>query len=569
MILAGKLLNRYLSLCLPIVLLLGCAKSISPPGGPIDDIPPEIRTTIPPSGSVSFPIDSSVIIEFSENIDGKSVKNSVFITPTVNPEPKIMVSGNKLKISPRQPFKENRTYVITLGTDLKDAHGVRITRPLVLAFATGPTIDTGVISGAVYIEDNSPAANMSIALFEQLPQSDSTIVDSLIPDYITQSGSDGRFAFTYIPPQDYFLIAFEDANKNRRINPVREKVGLPTRAIAFDSSSSEISDIRIRLSKSDDAPFSFRSVSYNQNNLLKLRLTKPVDQSVAGELMNALSLVTETGDTLGLSEFVSVSAYPSGDFLIVTDVPDSIAYTLSADLKPFYPQIDDSLRFISYTFTPAIGPDIAAPVISRMIPADSQRNVYPDSLMRVIFDEPAVTANDTDIFRIIDQEDTIDVAVDRPSLFEISLIPQQGLSYGHEYAVNIDGSKISDRSGNRLSDSITTTFYTIGDDTLGSLSGGIQYTREQEVISPIVLSFNPAKGEGEAKSIILDRGQIEFLVDLLPGFYTISGYKDTNGNGSYDFGSIIPYRTAEPLAAPSDTLRVRSRFVTDGAIVEF
>ncbi|MEZ5359251.1 MAG: Ig-like domain-containing protein [Candidatus Zixiibacteriota bacterium] len=570
MVHTGKLWKRYVIISLSLLLAIGCAKSVSPPGGLEDKTPPEISTTFPPSGSVSFPTDSTIIIEFSEIISSSGIEKAIYITPTVSPEPKIKVSGNKLKITPREPLKEDRTYVITLGTDLKDAHNVRLKRPLVLAFSTGPTIDTGVISGSVYKEDNKPASNISIALFESLPDADTATIDSLIPDYITQTGNDGRFEFTYIPPQPYYLVAFDDANKNRRINPGKELIGLPSQAIVLDSADADISDLSIRLSQVSTTPFAIRALTLNQNNLIKLKLTKPIDEQTAQEFCPGFTLVSAIGDTLYNSAYTTTSGYPTGDFLFIPEGKfDTLEYTFSANIKTLFPTASDSLCLISYSFTPKPKPDEAAPVLSYIMPADSAHNIYPDSLIRLRFDEPVVFANASEILKIVDNDDTINVTTEQVSPFEFSGKSNTSLSYGHEYILSIDGTMISDRVGNRYTDStIAITFFTIGADTLGTISGGIQYVTPQNVISPVHLTFNPTSG-GEAKSIILDKGQIEFLIDLLPGYYTISGYKDNNTNGSYDYGSILPYQTAEPFAAPADTFRVRSRFVTEGAVVEF
>ena len=76
---AGKLfpIIRHV-IYLLFVLILGCAKPMAPPGGPVDRTPPEIISSTPASGSIGISIDPSIVIEFSEVIDAKSVEKALF-----------------------------------------------------------------------------------------------------------------------------------------------------------------------------------------------------------------------------------------------------------------------------------------------------------------------------------------------------------------------------------------------------------------------------------------------------------------------------------------------------------
>ncbi len=566
---AGKPIQKYLVSFVLVVLLLGCAKSISPPGGAIDKTPPSIESSLPAINSVSVPLESEIAITFSEKIDARSVERAVFITPRIDPDPKIKTSGNTITISPQAPLKQDRTYVVTLGTDLKDSHGVRLKRALTLAFSTGPTLDTGIIAGTIYNTTNTPAANISVALFEDLPQSDTIVVDSLKPDYITQSGSDGAYVFRNIPPQKYFLVAFNDANKNRRINPAREMIGLPANIPRLDTLVTEIENLNIALSKKVDCYISFKSIALNKDNLLRIRLNRPIDESLSKEFIENLSITSPENTRVSINEFSPLSDYPCPDYIIITEALDSVEYTVSTDLKTHFADVPDSLREISYSFTPKGVTDAAGPTAVNMSPGENETNVYPTEVICILFSEPVEIDPARDPVHISQAGDTFTVAMTPVNRFEYTGIPAKALSFGTEYQLHINGPAFIDASGNVYSDSLKTlTFSTIGLDTLGTISGGIQYAESQNPIHPVSLTFNPVDG-GVEKTIQIQQGQLEFLVDLLPGFYTISGYIDNNENGSYDFGTIIPYVTAEPFTAPVDTLRVRSRFVTEGAVVEF
>jgi hypothetical protein len=59
----------------------GCAKSVFPPGGPLDAIPPRILATSPADSSVRIARNVGVEFLFSEGMDHASVRDAVRIRP--------------------------------------------------------------------------------------------------------------------------------------------------------------------------------------------------------------------------------------------------------------------------------------------------------------------------------------------------------------------------------------------------------------------------------------------------------------------------------------------------------
>jgi hypothetical protein len=112
---------KNIILILFMAFLLSCAKEGFPPGGPEDKTPPEVVRTIPESGNTMVDSETSVQVWFSEGIDSRSAADAVFITPFFDEEDrKINVRGRKISISFTESLDSNRTYVITLGTGIKD-----------------------------------------------------------------------------------------------------------------------------------------------------------------------------------------------------------------------------------------------------------------------------------------------------------------------------------------------------------------------------------------------------------------------------------------------------------------
>ena len=553
-------------------MIMGCAKSVSPPGGPEDKTPPIILVTEPVSGSVEVPLDSRIEIRFSESIDRQTAEKAVFISPLPDPEPKIKIKNDAIVIIPEAELQPDRTYVVTIGTDLKDAHRVNLKQSVSLAFSTGMTIDSGSIKGTVFREGKG-TPGISLALFEDQPERFGLPIDSIAPEYITQSGDAGLFTFDYLPHDTFYLVAFEDKNKNRRINPEREMIGVPFTSTVIDSTNTALTGIGIQLHLSDPSFPGLRSVSINPDRLLKLRFDQKLDSLRAGSLISIAVLAEESdsGAVREIYEYTNLMPYPTGDYVLVTEpLSPEKKYKISFDLRALYPQIPDSLQSLTYSFAVPEGEDKNPPVLLESFPADGAVNLAPDPAFVFRFSEPIDTIAALNAIRLINaSQDTTEVAMVRQSGLTLTGRTMAGLEYGQSYQLLLDPQKIRDLSGNLSSDSsIIIGFSTIGLDTLGQLSGEIQFADQADAAYPVELMFKPA-GEGQSSRLSMMPGQQEFSIDLIPGYYTISAFIDRNRNGSFDYGSIIPYQLAEPFKTAADTFRVRTRFESSGVLLEF
>ena len=137
-----------LSLPITLLLFIGCADPRPPTGGPRDQIPPTLETMMPEAGAVNVTA-SSVRLSFSEYVDQAAFARAFSITPM--PEGPIRYKWSKRRVEVRFPeaLRDNTTYVLTLDTNLRDARGVALKRPLTFAFSTGPVINKGRIAGQV------------------------------------------------------------------------------------------------------------------------------------------------------------------------------------------------------------------------------------------------------------------------------------------------------------------------------------------------------------------------------------------------------------------------------------
>lgn len=201
---------------------MACAVPVPPTGGPPDQTPPSLVTSTPENGTTLFS-GTELHFEFDEAVDTRSFTSAFSISPDIAGIPQITGSGKNLRVQLPAPPRPETTYIVTLESTLRDAHGVVLERPITIAFSTGAQIDKAQMSGKVVHQADGKDAN-GIDVFA-FANSDSNTL-SQQPLYRTQTGKDGTFAFRSVAKQDYYVVAVADRNRNRLIDPT-EKLGIP------------------------------------------------------------------------------------------------------------------------------------------------------------------------------------------------------------------------------------------------------------------------------------------------------------------------------------------------------
>ena len=204
--------NRVL-LALLSVCVVGCARSLPPPGGPPDTTPPFVVETLPEARAASVSTDSELRLIFNESVRCGTVGRSI----TLQPETRFgdtKCSGNRFQAEFADSLLKEQTYVVTVRPGIEDKHGVRSRESYVFAFSTGDSLDLASIQGKV-IQDTAMVGGAVIwATFAPSePDSLGTIRGW---DYMTTSNEDGSFVLEYLRPGGYYVLAFIDGNSNGR-----------------------------------------------------------------------------------------------------------------------------------------------------------------------------------------------------------------------------------------------------------------------------------------------------------------------------------------------------------------
>lgn len=263
----------------PILFILAfseCARQTQPNGGPKDNDPPELLSSTPTNGEKNFH-GNSIELTFDEYVKLKDPKEEILITPSPGANTKFLVKKNKVIITPEKKLIDSTTYSIAFREGIQDINEGNPTDDLHLAFSTGPIIDSLKIFGSVseVFKDQVPE-KITIGLY----QSDTFDIFKHKPHLFSKSDKQGKFAISNLKPGKYFIYAFDDKNKNQKVDSKSERFGFLANEINLPQDKDTL---QIRLVHLDTRKIKLTSIR-NTSSISIIRFNKPLD---------SLSLTTE------------------------------------------------------------------------------------------------------------------------------------------------------------------------------------------------------------------------------------------------------------------------------------
>jgi len=204
---ADRRIASALVVCI-LMLAAGCARVGPPGGGPPDTTPPEVVSTTPADGAVEVPLDASVRIEFSEDMNRLSVERAFSITPRIDLR-NLRWEATTLVATPEEALPESTSFVVRVGESADDYHKVKLEEAFTFAFSTGPTVDSGVIAGEV-TRAGEPVEGATVwACARSVRAEDGELRPCR---YAVESAADGSFLIGAVAASErpYTLVAFVD-----------------------------------------------------------------------------------------------------------------------------------------------------------------------------------------------------------------------------------------------------------------------------------------------------------------------------------------------------------------------
>jgi len=197
-----------------VIICNRCAQIGPLSGGAKDRTPPKLVSTLPKDTSTNVPLkNTTLIFQFDEMVDIKSVKANMIINPFMEDKPDVRSSGKKMIIHFDEDLQPNTTYQIQFGKSIGDVHENNKYKNLTYLFSTGPNIDSNTVSGhAMWATTLKPAKEVSILFYTNL---DDTAATRTKPTYVVKTDSVGGYSISAIKAGTYQVVAVTDKNNNR------------------------------------------------------------------------------------------------------------------------------------------------------------------------------------------------------------------------------------------------------------------------------------------------------------------------------------------------------------------
>jgi uncharacterized protein (DUF2141 family) len=260
-----KLLGFFLIL-LASIILVKCASQTTPTGGPKDETPPKLKESAPLQNQTNFN-GKTIELTFDELVQVNNPKEEIIINPNPGKDIQFIAKQNRVLIQSKNGWKDSTTYSISFNEGVQDLNEGNAPKELRLAFSTGTTIDSLSILGKVTqsLTEKIPE-KITIALYQQ----DTFNIFDHTPEYSTRTKKNGFFKIANLKAGRYFVYAFDDKNKNAKVDSKTEKFGFLTDPIELKKTTDTLA---ISIYLVDSRPIKINSIR-NTGSLTKVSLNK-------------------------------------------------------------------------------------------------------------------------------------------------------------------------------------------------------------------------------------------------------------------------------------------------------
>jgi uncharacterized protein (DUF2141 family) len=216
--------HSIIALLFTALLIASCGQVGTITGGPVDKKAPVPRPSEvePPMASKNI-YPEEIIIPFDEYFKlNKPAENIRLIPNDVTLEPSIKRKSLVLEKTEGE-WQENTTYAVYLNRAVKDITEQNDSL-MVYVFSTGKFLDS--LQTAVKVVDaftNNPLKDITVGLYENKLLNDTSKVE---PRYISSSNEEGIAVFNYLKKGPFYAYAFEDENRNNRMDSNEKRAGL-------------------------------------------------------------------------------------------------------------------------------------------------------------------------------------------------------------------------------------------------------------------------------------------------------------------------------------------------------
>ena len=528
-----------------ILFFWGCANRVAPTGGPKDEDPPELVSSTPANGDKNVDVNSISLI-FNEHVVTKSIKEQLIITPRIDFDYEFKIKKTSVTFEFEEAFKDSTTYTFNFREGIVDLTEGTPAENMVVAFSTGPLLDTLQITGEVMdLMTGTPVDKAVVGIFEE---ADTTDLFTNEPLYFTNTQEDGSYLFRNIKDGRYRIYAFTDTNKNLICESDREPYAFYNEVLNLDTSlvlnTLSILNLNVDTLKVNRVLQSGHYVNLTANKYIKdARLTadnpnkiqfKYAEEHRALRIYNTFNITDSLLVEANLQDSTGNEiTYP---FYLKFPPTTRRKDEFKARLSEVTASIQQKLITGTFEFDKPIG----------QINFDSLR-IERDSSMVIMLKNLIELNPDSTLtqykFEIPMPQDMLDSLKSAANPVQKNLVPRSTKGSGNGYKFIVpQGTFYSIEQD--TSESIINQIKVLVPDQLGVIQGTIETTYEAYEIQLITEGFEVVNKIKPGKKYRFN--------EINPGEYLIRILVDSNNNGKWDPGDIRLGQQPEPVIIYAD-----------------
>lgn len=219
------------------LVVVNCARVSSPDGGPEDETPPKLLSSVPKDQQINY-TGKTITLNFDEFVTTQAIESNLIITPKIKSSFKTRVKKRKVNLMFNEAWAENTTYNINFGNTIQDLNNKNIPPNLNLSFSTGNYIDSLQITGTITdLYSKEPVENALVSLYTA---SDTLNITTGAASYYARTDTSGIYQFKNLPNGEYLIYATVDKNNNQKADVEKESYGFNTDTLRLTQNLSEI-----------------------------------------------------------------------------------------------------------------------------------------------------------------------------------------------------------------------------------------------------------------------------------------------------------------------------------------
>jgi len=526
-----------------IIALAGCAQPGNPTGGEKDKIPPKLLASSPLQQQTNY-TNTEINLVFDEPVQSNTLQSKLIITPRTETAYEVDVRKGTVTLTFEEPLLPNTTYTFNFQDGITDVTEKNPWEDPVLAFSTGPIIDSLKLSGNVKtLLMNQAVKEATVAIYKE--QDTSTIFNNA-PDYFVKTDEQGNFGFTNLKAGSYKVYAFFDDNKNLKAESKSEPYGFLSKPVKLDTGFKDT--LQLRIQRLDINELRLNS-NRAQGKYYALRYNKPLKRYWMKNLSNKEKVwysATEREQTL-----LIYNTLKNDTTLIEVAAFDSVGNKLRDTIKVAFGKSRRAGEDFTASVEPTVGSDILAAVDLTLLFSKPVKRIGFDSLF---FQFDSVTQAS------VERKDV------KWNVRRTELTVKKDLTTYKDSTANSS----AQQQYKMALVARPSAFISIEDDTLKAVSIGYKWLDPDD--------YGTLKGELELEApaffvqLITKEGKVLQTLNnaktytfkqVPPGEYTVRILVDANKNGTWDTGNILKNKEPEPVYFISKYSSVRAGWIIE------